>query len=99
LHDILEKFFKHLFTNVIKLKAITTRIGDIELHYKDFVKVNDEDRCPFCGINDLKGQYVERREAYDHYLPKDIYPFNSINFLNLIHPTKAQKIRYLRMTK
>ncbi len=23
-------------------------------------------------------------EAYDHYLPKSLYPFNSINFRNLV---------------
>lgn len=83
LNNTLETFFKHLFTNVMKLKAVTSRIGEIEIHYKDFVTLNDEDKCPFCGTNDLKGKYVERREAYDHYLPKDVYPFNSINFLNL----------------
>ena len=83
LNNTLETFFKHLFTNVISLKAVTDRIGKIETHYKDFVTLNDEDRCPFCGTNDIKGKYVKRKEAYDHYLPKDIYPFNSINFLNL----------------
>ena len=45
--------------------------------------LNDEHKCPFCGINDIKGQYHSKREAYDHFLPKDIYPFNSINFNNL----------------
>jgi len=32
----------------------------------------------------LKGIYHSKREAYDHYLPKALYPFNSINFHNLV---------------
>lgn len=32
---------------------------------------------------DIKGVHHTKREAYDHYLPKALYPFNSINFRNL----------------
>lgn len=39
---------------------------------------------PFCGISDLFGEYHSKCEAYDHYLPKAVYPFNSINFHNLV---------------
>ena len=31
----------------------------------------------------MKGTHHSKREAYDHYLPKVLYPFNSINFRNL----------------
>lgn len=30
------------------------------------------------------GGYHSKREAYDHYLPKALYPFSSINFRNLV---------------
>ncbi|MFH1674499.1 MAG: hypothetical protein ABIF87_13880 [Pseudomonadota bacterium] len=79
----IEAFFKSLFTEVIKLKAVCSRIGKIDEHYKAFMTENDEGKCPFCGINDVKGPYHTKRDAYDHYLPKNIYPFNSINFKNL----------------
>lgn len=79
----IEKFFKSLFTDIIHLKAVQSKVGKIDEHYKAFMIENDEGKCPFCGISDVKGQYHTRREAYDHYLPKDIYPFNSINFKNL----------------
>ncbi|AZB30571.1 hypothetical protein [Chryseobacterium balustinum] len=52
-------------------------------HYKEFMTENDEGICPFCGIYPIDGIYVSTREAYDHFLPKAIYPFNSINFKNL----------------
>jgi hypothetical protein len=55
----------------------------IQAHYKDFLVVNDDGICPFCGILPIDGNIVSTREAYDHFLPKSIYPFNSINFRNL----------------
>ncbi|QLL57812.1 hypothetical protein [Empedobacter falsenii] len=55
----------------------------IPSHYQEFVKVNDDNICPFCGVYPIDGIYVSTREAYDHFLPKAIYPFSSINFKNL----------------
>ncbi|MGJ1243572.1 MULTISPECIES: hypothetical protein [Sphingobacterium] len=55
----------------------------IPSHYRDFMDINDDGICPFCGIYPIDGNYVSTREAYDHYLPKAIYPFSSINFKNL----------------
>lgn len=60
------------------------KVGDIDDHYKAFVKINKTGKCPFCGIGDIKGEHHSKREAYDHYLPKAQYPFNSINFRNLV---------------
>lgn len=47
------------------------------------MSVNEPAKCPFCGFNDMLTEYHTKREAYDHYLPKNLYPFNSINFRNL----------------
>jgi hypothetical protein len=79
----LKGFCKSLFSDVIHLKAITSRIGDIDAHYEAFVSVNKGGKCPYCGYGDIKGLHHTRREAYDHYLPKGTYPFNSVNFRNL----------------
>ena len=49
----------------------------------EFMKINDKEICPFCGINHIKGNNYSYREAYDHFIPKGIYPFNTINFKNL----------------
>lgn len=83
LPGVLKDFYENLYTNVLGLKAVHSRIGELGDHYTEFVTVNDEGKCPYCGINSIKGVYVEKREAYDHYLPKAIYPFNSVNFFNL----------------
>lgn len=78
-------FFKGLYSqSLLDLAALRAKIGDIDDHYQTFVQTNKAGKCPFCGINDLLGEYHSKREAYDHYLPKALYPFNSINFRNLV---------------
>jgi len=78
-------FFKGLYSqSLLDLAALRAKIGDIDDHYQTFVQTNTVGKCPFCGINDLLGEYHNKREAYDHYLPKALYPFNSINFRNLV---------------
>ncbi|MBY0419937.1 MAG: hypothetical protein K2W88_17935 [Pararheinheimera sp.] len=77
-------FFRSLYdSSFLGLSAIKGIIGNIKDHNKKFFETNKVGKCPFCGINDLKGIHHTRREAYDHYLPKYRYPFNSINFRNL----------------
>jgi hypothetical protein len=85
LSEQLATFFKGLYSqSLLDLVALRAKIGDIDDHYKTFVQINTAGKCPFCGINDLLGEYHSKREAYDHYLPKALYPFNSINFKNLV---------------
>jgi hypothetical protein len=85
LSDQLSTFFKGLYSqSLLGLAVLRAKIGEIDDHYKKFVEINKAGVCPFCGINDLLGEYHSKREAYDHYLPKALYPFNSINFKNLV---------------
>lgn len=80
----LAPFFKGLYSQqLLDLAALRQKIGDIDDHYRSFMTENNTGKCPFCGIGDVKGVYHTKREAYDHYLPKGLYPFNSINFRNL----------------
>lgn len=84
LRDQLASFFKGLYSqSLLDLAALRAKIGDIDNHYQTFVSTNKAGKCPFCGIGDIKGEHHSKREAYDHYLPKVLYPFNSINFRNL----------------
>ncbi|MBV5316052.1 MAG: hypothetical protein JZU47_22325 [Prolixibacteraceae bacterium] len=55
----------------------------LQSHYKAFIDKNNDGICPFCGVNSIDGNIVSTKDAYDHYLPKSIYPFSSINFKNL----------------
>ncbi|MBS1766974.1 MAG: hypothetical protein JST05_06170 [Acidobacteria bacterium] len=80
----LGSFFKGLYSqSLLNLAALRAKIGGIDDHYQSFVQTNTAGKCPFCGIGDIKGEHHSKREAYDHYLPKALYPFNSINFRNL----------------
>ncbi|BHH85782.1 HNH endonuclease signature motif containing protein [Desulforhopalus sp. 52FAK] len=80
----LKPFFMGLYsTDFLSLKVLKQHLNLLSEHYRKFVIENDEDVCPFCGLYPLDGQYSDSREAYDHYLPKSKYPFNSINFKNL----------------
>lgn len=85
-YPALAKDLRIFFTGLYDFDAADLRanVGDIDDHYQAFVTTNKAGKCPFCGINDLLGEYHSKREAYDHYLPKALYPFNSINFRNLV---------------
>src|SRR5262249_7338127 len=80
----LAAFFTRLYSQqLLNLAALREKIGNIDEHYENFTQANTIGKCPFCGISDIKGLNHTKREAYDHYLPKALYPFNSINFRNL----------------
>lgn len=84
LSEQLASFFKGLYSQqLLDLAVLRDKIGQINEHYQAFMQVNTTGKCPFCGIGDIKGVHHSKREAYDHYLPKALYPFNSINFRNL----------------
>ena len=61
----------------------------LQVLLKEFVdpflkeEIRDKEICPFCAISLMKGEDSSTREAYDHFLPKALYPFNSLNFKNL----------------
>lgn len=81
----LAAFFKELYSQkLLDLSALRAKIGQIDEHYDAFMQTNATEKCPFCGISDMLGIYHSKREAYDHFLPKGLYPFNSINFRNLV---------------
>jgi len=84
LSEQLASFFQGLYSQqLLDLAAMREKIGQIDEHYQAFMQVNTTGKCPFCGLSDIKGVHHTKREAYDHYLPKVLYPFNSINFRNL----------------
>jgi hypothetical protein len=83
LADKLKTFFTNLYTKVLNLSAITTRFGSLRDHYNQFASTNKPRTCGFCGCSQFVGRGERHREPYDHYLPKSIYPFNSVNCRNL----------------
>lgn len=81
----IKSFYTSLYGNGSPFNLVA--FGDlreiVSKHYFEFMKINDEEICPFCGLSSIKGTNHSTREAYDHFMPKAKYPFTSINFKNL----------------
>lgn len=80
----MKSFFKNLYEKLPTRKSFVEKYGTLKQHFDEFCKLNKDGICPFCGLTDLQSEYDEIRDDYDHYLPKSKYPFNSVNFENLV---------------
>ena len=81
----ISSFCTYLYTEVFKLKPCIDLYGEIRDHYVEFSIKNGlkNKRCPFCGIARMESEFSSKREAYDHFFPKEQYPFISVHFANL----------------
>ena len=82
LKKAIKLFCDCLYDHCIKLEPFYTSYENINAYYKTVVKKSSICRC--CGINKILTQFHTHRSALDHYLPRKYYPFNSLNFKNLI---------------
>lgn len=78
----IKTFCVKLYEECLYLAPAYKRYGDMKGYY-DLVVQND-DRCHFCGDSSLTIKYESKRNAFDHYLAKQTYPFVSVNFKNLV---------------
>jgi len=80
----LYKFFVNAY-ELLDDTRVNASIEGINKHYKKFFsKGANTSVCPFCGISAMLNSENTKREAYDHFFPKETYPFNSVNFENLV---------------
>lgn len=86
LKSIIVSLFKKLYKDVLFGEFFVPHYGNRRTHYHNFLKYkkNELDWCPSCGIRPMHRFTEDITDQYDHYLPKDIYPFSSINFKNLV---------------
>lgn len=86
LKPLLHDLFISLYEDVIKGKFFIPKYGSLKEHYHTCKKdiANDFEYCPACGIVEMKTYDDKKKDQHDHYLPKDIYPFSSVNFENLV---------------
>jgi hypothetical protein len=82
LKKAIKLFCDNLYDHCIKLAPFYTSYENINTYYKTVVKKSSVCKC--CGINKVLTQFHTHRSALDHYLPRKHYPFNSLNFRNLI---------------
>lgn len=78
----LKNFCNDFYTEHINLKAFQDRYGSMSEYYNTLVK--NDSMCHCCGIEHVLTEDNIPRDAFDHYLPKSLYPFASLNFHNLV---------------
>lgn len=78
----LKSFCNYLYDEVVKKAPFYNNYENINAYYKTVVRKSSFCRC--CGINKVLTQFHTHRSALDHYLPRKHYPFNSLNFKNLV---------------
>lgn len=84
LSDKLKEFNNYLYSFLDKKNASFVKNFDsLTDYYKKLVSQLPASICPFCGIETIKSKRLSRRDAYDHYLPKSLFPFTAINVRNL----------------
>lgn len=78
----LKTFSNQFYTDYIHLSEFEKIYGSIDDYYKELVGKRGVCRC--CGIERILTKGNKPRDAFDHYLPKSIYPYVSLSFKNLI---------------
>ena len=84
--ELTKTLFLKLYEDVFKGQIFQPIYGTRKQHYHIFKKnhKNNYEICPACGIRAMHTYEDRITDQYDHYLPKDTYPFSSVNFLNLV---------------
>jgi len=83
IREIVKKLAIDLYTQVLNGKHAKAIYGSLQEHFEAFKEYNPIFKCPTCGLSPAKSS-AEKRDDYDHYLPKTLFPFSVINFKNLV---------------
>ncbi len=75
-------FCDELYDKCLGIACFYKQFEDIDIYYKFLV--GRKTICNCCGVSTILNKYHKHRSALDHYLPKSVYPFVSINFKNLM---------------
>lgn len=75
-------FCNHLYDEVTKSKFFCKYYSTLDDYYKSLV--GTQTRCGCCGVRFIMNRYHSYRSALDHFLPRDKYPFVSMNVRNLV---------------
>jgi hypothetical protein len=85
LNSVVENLMKPLLVDFYEDLLKKAKVpGTKKDYYEKLVEENEFKDCPCCGLIYFEPKDSDNREAFDHYLPKSIYPFSSVNFQNLV---------------
>lgn len=75
-------FCNELYGQFAETKFAQKHFSDLRTYYD--VVVGNDTLCHCCGVGTVLNKFHAHRSALDHYLPRSIYPFVSINCKNLV---------------
>lgn len=90
LPEVVDKKIKPLLVDFYEDLLEQSRVPGTKLdYYSKLIQTNGYKNCPCCGLSVFeppKDEDIQKgfREDFDHYLPKSIFPFASVNFQNLV---------------
>lgn len=77
----IKPLFEWCYEYLINQKEVS---GDKLKYYNKLISLNKFKTCPCCGLIPIESTENNYREDYDHFIPKSIFPFASVNFKNLV---------------
>lgn len=95
--EALKVFCNSLYNSCLRRKPFINEYDNMSTYYKSLVKRNST--CVMCGVpNTISIELDDVVSAFDHYLPRALYPFNSVNLDNLVPTCDACNQKYKRET-
>lgn len=93
--EALKVFCNSLYNSCLRRKPFINEYDNMSTYYKSLVKRNST--CVMCGVpNTISIELDDVVSAFDHYLPRALYPFNSVNLDNLVPTCDACNQKYKR---
>lgn len=79
----IRQFCYSIYNDCIRRAPFYHEFGKIDDYYRNLVNRNTT--CVMCGVpKRILSALDDKMSAFDHYLPRDLYPFNSVNTANLV---------------
>mgnify|MGYP002522511736 CR=1 FL=1 len=79
----IRQFSYSLYDKCVRRAPFYHEFGKIDDYYNRLVNRNAT--CVMCGVpKRILSCLDDKMSAFDHYLPRDLYPFNSVNTENLV---------------
>lgn len=80
----MKSFLIDIYEEYSERKTLTNEFTSKQHYYSELIEKNRFQFCPSCGITRIFAYDFSQREDFDHYLPKSLYPFTSVNYQNLV---------------
>lgn len=81
---LLHTFFDAIYTKYKSNNRFVRKFKQFSYHHDALMEQQENmDKCPFCGLEELKSHRDTKKNAMDHFLPISLYPFNAVNCRNI----------------